>query len=290
MKETLKTVNWHFFKIAATTVALFFVFKKIPFSEIFEIIKETSLFFLVLGLFCFNASKVISSFRLGTFYQTISISISKLTNLKLYYLGMFYNLFLPGGIGGDGYKIYLLKQNKSGSTKQLIAATLMDRLSGLAALSFLLGIISFYSEIGNFRYFRWAGFFLIIASFLTLWIIGHVFFPYLKKAFLNTSVQSLGVQVAQLICSFFLLIALGVKAHYFEYLLLFLVSSAVSVLPFTIGGVGARELVFLYGYEFLPIEATTALAFSLLFFAITALSSLIGLVFIKGIDEKLKKE
>jgi hypothetical protein len=28
-------------------------------------------------------------------------------NLRLYFLGLFYNVLLPGGIGGDGYKIFM---------------------------------------------------------------------------------------------------------------------------------------------------------------------------------------
>jgi len=49
-------------------------------------------------------------------------------------------------------------------------------------------------------------------------------------------------------------------------------------LPFTIGGVGARELVFLLGAQWLQTNKDTAVAFSLLFFLITAISSLAGAV------------
>jgi uncharacterized membrane protein YbhN (UPF0104 family) len=50
----------------------------------------------------------------------------------------------------------------------------------------------------------------------------------------------------------------------------------VAVLPFTVGGVGARELVMIMGYTYLPINPNSAVAFSLLFFLITALSSFLG--------------
>ena len=60
---------------------------------------------------------------------------------------------------------------------------------------------------------------------------------------------------------------------------LFLLSSAVAVLPFTIGGVGARELVFIFGANYLLIDKNTAVAFSILFFVITAISSFTGILF-----------
>ncbi len=47
---------------------------------------------------------------------------------------MFYNLFLPGGIGGDGYKIYLLQKNYQTGTKKIFGAVLADRISGMVAL------------------------------------------------------------------------------------------------------------------------------------------------------------
>jgi uncharacterized membrane protein YbhN (UPF0104 family) len=61
-----------------------------------------------------------------------------------------------------------------------------------------------------------------------------------------------------------------------EYQLVFLLSSVVAVLPLTIGGVGARELVFILSHEYMSIDKNAAVAFSLLFFIITALCSLIG--------------
>ncbi len=71
---------------------------------------------------------------------------------------------------------------------------------------------------------------------------------------------------------------------YIEYLTLFLLSSIVAVLPFTIGGVGARELVFIFGANYLMIDKNTAVAFSILFFMITAVSSFTGIFF----ETKLK--
>ena len=65
-----------------------------------------------------------------------------------------------------------------------------------------------------------------------------------------------------------------------DVLVLFLISSIVAVLPITIGGVGVRELTFLYGFNYLGMSANSGVAFSFLFFIITMLSSLIGVLFI----------
>lgn len=61
--------------------------------------------------------------------------------------------------------------------------------------------------------------------------------------------------------------------------IIFLISSAVAVLPFTLGGISARELVFLYGSNLLVIEMSSAVAVSLIFFVITAVTSPAGIYY-----------
>ena len=66
------------------------------------------------------------------------------------------------------------------------------------------------------------------------------------------------------------------NASMIDYLTLFLISSVVAVLPISIGGIGVRELTFLYGFSLIGGDTTMAVTFSLIFFVITALSSLLG--------------
>lgn len=66
-----------------------------------------------------------------------------------------------------------------------------------------------------------------------------------------------------------------------------MLSSVFAILPLTIGGFGARELVFLFGSRFMQVNESVSVAFTVSFFLISAVSSLIGLFFIHGIDKKL---
>jgi uncharacterized membrane protein YbhN (UPF0104 family) len=68
--------------------------------------------------------------------------------------------------------------------------------------------------------------------------------------------------------------------HTFEYLFVFLLSSVVAVIPFTIGGIGAREIAFLYAAGYLNLDTSLSIALSLLFFFITVLVSLTGIVYV----------
>jgi len=191
---------------------------------------------------------------------------------------MFYNLFLPGSVGGDGYKVFLLRQQHEIPTRQIASATLLDRLSGLAVLSLLTLIFVLCSEYVSISPYihgaAWLGLILVLPLYYLMvrWVFGR-FLP----AFMSTTYLSFWVQVGQVACAVFILQALTVESYYFGYLTLFMLSSVVAVLPISIGGVGVRELVFLYGVRYLNVEASQAVAFALLFFSIVALSSLMGL-------------
>jgi len=87
------------------------------------------------------------------------------------------------------------------------------------------------------------------------------------------------VQLAQLVSVLFILNSLSVSLDTIEYLFVFLVSSIVSVIPLTIGGIGSREVTFLYGAEWLGLDASTSIGISFTFFLITALTSVFGVIY-----------
>ena len=108
------------------------------------------------------------------------------------------------------------------------------------------------------------------------WLLQKVLFPNFLPSFWQGIIWSLVGQLAQMASVFCLLLALGVQDNFLAYQAVFLLSSIVAVLPLTIGGVGARELVVVYAHSYAGIQETEAVAFSLLFFLISAAVSLSG--------------
>ncbi|MEM1136358.1 MAG: lysylphosphatidylglycerol synthase transmembrane domain-containing protein, partial [Bacteroidota bacterium] len=240
---------------------------------------------LFLSLLAFNFSKIVASFRVKHFYEGSGVFLSNTYNIKLHYLGMFYNLFLPGSIGGDGYKVYLLKKNHEVKAKHLISGILLDRLNGLAILFLLTCVFVFFStfteKISHLNLIVIAGGILVLPIF---YIFCKILFPVFNNKFFIALHLSLWVQLLQVVCAICLLFSLGIFENLMDYLTLFEVSSVVAVLPFTAGGVGARELVFLYGTQYLSINEASAVAFTLLYFGLTAITALIGLLFSYNIE------
>ena len=273
-------------KLAITVAALWYVFTKIELQQLIGTIGQSNFFYLAGALLLFVLSKMVSSVRLNRYLGSIGISISEKANMKLYLLGMYYNLFLPGGIGGDGYKIYLLNRRYDVATRQIFWAVMMDRLIGVVML-FCMAVVlfCFVPGMGAYAWYTWI---LIPLSIFITYLIFRRFFPYLLNVFRITNLYSLVVQLLQLLSAFLILLSLKVPGNLEGYLFVFLISSMVAVLPLTIGGIGSREFTFMLGAQWLGLDLNLSIALSLLFYLITAFTSLWGILYSIGPGLKLE--
>ncbi len=267
-------------KLGLTGLALYLVFQKVNTQQLVQIVKTIHWIWLLPAVLFFILSKVFTALRLNLYFQNIGLTIINRLNFQLYIVGMFYNLFLPGGIGGDGYKIYLLNKEFKTPVKSLIQSALLDRLGGLVSIVFLLFGLFLLVEIkvdfleGNL----WNGLMVagLILTIPVFWLVQKFFFKDFLPSFWASNAWSMAGQVAQLICAWFIIRSLEITENILAYQLVFLFSSIVAVLPLTIGGVGARELVFVYAHTYTGINEVASVAFSLIFFLISAMVSLSG--------------
>jgi len=242
-----------------------------------EIISSSNLLYLFFAFLLFVFSKTVAAFRLNNFFRSIEIHISESYNFKLYLLGMFYNLFLPGGIGGDGYKIYLLNKKFDVKVKSLFWAVFFDRLSGMLVV-FCLAIVFSYFVSYQITYKSLIWILIPVAVYAF-----YLFMKFIKRDFLSaftkTTLHSLVVQLSQVLAAYLILRAIGVEDSKPEYLFVFLISSIVYAFPLTIGGMGSRELTFFYGAQLLSLDMDRSIALSLVFYIMTAIMSLSGIYY-----------
>lgn len=272
-------------KIAVMTVCLWYVSGKIDFERSKTVLQHSNWLILFIALLLFVVSKFVSAIRLNIYFKNIGIILSEVENIRLYLLGMFYNLFLPGSVSGDAYKVVLLTKRYSIPYKKTTAAVLLDRFSGLLGLGILLTTCSYI--VLNFTYC------LILTAITVGAIIGFYYiikrwFKDFMSGFWPTLLLGILVQAVQVICIYMIIQSLGVEKNNAVYIFIFLVSSAVSVLPLTIGGLGIREVVFLEGAAYFSLDNETSVIISLLFYLITLVVSATGLGYI--FKDPLKKK
>lgn len=264
-------------KIGITILCFWYISTKIDFSEALKALAKVNWFFLVIGLVFFVFSKLLSAFRLNIYFRNIRLQLPEWTNIKLYWLGMFYNLFLPGAISGDAYKVVLLNRRYQASYKKTSAAVLLDRFSGVLALGVILCVYG-VMVLHGYEY----DVLLVAAAVLAFtgfyFVIRFLFKDFLP-GFFPTFFWALAVQFSQVICIYFIMLALHVPVQQ-EWIFIFLLAAVISVLPISLGGgLGTRELVFAEGARFFHLDPQTGVVISLLFYLLTVAGSAWGLYY-----------
>jgi uncharacterized membrane protein YbhN (UPF0104 family) len=261
-------------KITGSIAAIFLLLSQVDISVSLKQISTVAPVYFLLAIILFNASQWLSALRLNTFFRDIGVRLTEVFNLRLYYIGMFYNLLVPGGVGGDGLKGYLIYKNHNTAVKPLALAMIADRFTGLIGI-FIWATVLIISQNIAFQSLDWLAISGTIISMCSFYLV----FKNFRSLLLQKLILALLVQGAQMTVIFVLLLGMGVENHYLGYLLVFLASSVATIIPITIGGLGLRELVFLYGAKYLGLNPDVSVSASLLFFLITLISSLPGLYF-----------
>jgi glycosyltransferase 2 family protein len=266
-------------KIVISGFALYYVFSRINLHDIAEKVSNSNPFYLIAALLVYALSQLVSAFRLKVLFKYVPIPVSHLENLKLYWLGLFYNLFLPGGVGGDGFKVYLIGKHLKTELKKTIGAILSDRVSGLSIIVILLLIFAPFIDYNiPLKAYAWAGIpFVAAGFFLFLYIFNRTLTP----AYWPTMSWAALAQLLQMVSAILILNSLDTDASamYDAYLFLFFLSAIAGAVPITLGGIGAREVVFMWGAQYLGVDESSAIALSLLFYTASAVTALPGLIF-----------
>ncbi|HEY0246278.1 MAG TPA: lysylphosphatidylglycerol synthase transmembrane domain-containing protein, partial [Mucilaginibacter sp.] len=246
--KTLKGRLWSIakllLKIGATGLLLYYVLSKINFDKVKGLIEQSNPWWMVAAIFTYFISIIISASRLLSFFKSIGLHIGWKFNLRLYMLGIFYNLCLPGGIGGDGYKIYLLNKRYKQPAKKVFWAILLDRLSCFWAIGFItVVLIIFLPQLKIPIVLAWGVFLVGTAVY---YFVAYKFFNDYIKHFWEAHAKAIGVQAFQVLTILLVMVGLNHDGKFAPYLSAFLASSMAAVVPFSIGGLGFREFIFKY--------------------------------------------
>ena len=270
MKKTIISI----IQIILSILFIFFTFGKIELNSLGKILKNSNLFLFILSPITYLISQLFSSERLRKLLMINGFKLSFIENGKLYLIGMFYNFYMPGGIGGDLYKTYLLKKMYSWEVKDTIKIVIQDRLIGLGVLFILL----LFLENGLVTDLNYIIKIIISISsyFVGFYLVKFIFKD--NKGFFKTFILSFVVQFFQFLSIILIIYSLGITANISQILFFYVISSILSI--FSFGGIGIREFVFFSAASILTVSEELSLSIGLLFTISAAISSLPGLYFI----------
>lgn len=276
------------FKVCVSLLIVWYFFNKIDPSKLLSILQQIKWPFLLFIVGLILVRNHISAFRfqvLSSFWQKINIWILN----KHYFIASMFNIFLPSTIGGDAVRIFLLEREGMKKTKsaQLI---FVERFVGFFSLSILALVGIFLISLPWTVRLMVVGInaaFLLIAFLLFLPRLGikilenfrdrfsglKIPWSYLVKVFLI----SILFQLVSIYIRYLVAIAFELEIDFRLFLVFIPLINVVTLLPISLGGVGLRELSFVYFFSNMGgFSEETSLVLALSTYFIFIVTGLIG--------------
>jgi uncharacterized membrane protein YbhN (UPF0104 family) len=221
-----------------------------------------------------------------------------LTAVRLYYVAVFYNTFLPGAVAGDVVRGVVTRDSfgEHGATGALAVVFVERALCLFAVFALVLtgfalfgGAAADHSSLRSWSLIGGAGSLAAVMALplgrrLARFLPGPLAriarqLPSVTRPldFASATLLSLSTQLAVVITGWLILRDLHPRVTFADALLVVPAAAATSFLPITVGGTGAREAVFVaLGGELLGMSIDDAVAASLLLWLATLIVGAIG--------------
>ncbi len=272
MKKALVTI----FQLSVTVGVLYWVYHDPNRrAQMVEALRNAEYRWVFMGLLAYAVVEGAAAFRWHVLLkvQNIRLSIPRLTGL--FFIGLFYNQFLPGGTGGDIIKSYYLLKETPDKKAGALLAVVFDRFIGLVALVAITATLitvryDFLSQKPETRNLLWLLLFLLSTSiaFLvaTFVISGFKLFHFLPAHFpgrdklieifaayhlyahhWRATLMAFGASILAHLATFttflFAAYALGVRVPLVDFFAIMPVERTISALPISFAGIGLREKI-----------------------------------------------
>ncbi|MEM7617133.1 MAG: lysylphosphatidylglycerol synthase transmembrane domain-containing protein [Pseudomonadota bacterium] len=269
-------------KIIISVILIYLVINAIDLTKISSLLGNVNYMIIAVCILFLLISNLVSAFRMQRYFNYEELSMPYIVAVKYYFIGLLFNFLLPSGIGGDGYKAYLLKKNYDISLMRIIQRLISERANGLYILLIATLIICYF--IMPLQQLDYASLLITIAIIiitLTYFLAARKILAEKTSLTVKILPYSLIIQLLHLVISMLLFNMLGIdNSILLEYLLLFQVSSILSIVPISIGSIGLREITFIYGAKILPnITPEIGVIFCLIYYFTNFLVALTGAKF-----------
>jgi uncharacterized membrane protein YbhN (UPF0104 family) len=277
---------------------------RIHIERFVDILLSANFSLIAVALAIYLCAQAISAVRWTVLVRPLGIAAPFRDMVTYYLIGMFFNLFAPGTVGGDVSRVYYLvkhqdKNHESPAVPMVRAAmsVLMDRAIGMAVLIWIgaAGLLLFPSypvptSIRSVTLFLALGFVVGAALLSVLRPLlpdqGSSIIAKLRlllrsyrshwRAVVQGILLSLIVHLIQAWMHVVMGHALNLVIPFSFSLIVYPLVGTFAALPISLNGIGLREGGYVFLLGLIGITAENGIAFGLLLFIIVALDSLIG--------------
>lgn len=275
-------------KLVFLVVIVFQIYQKVDLENIINALSKIDIINLVFAFVFFNLSYILSAIRFKGYINNNQKNINFKDSLNICYRSSMVSNFLPGGIGGEGYKLYTLNKIYNFSMVDAFKLVLSDRGSGMLALAILSLCLIIICDIKYAIISSNIILISLISILINLGLYRFITKKYLGETIKLSSFAFLYSVLVQLLCGLaYIIILLDMNNSIAipDYVFAFFISSVALVLPISVGGIGIREISMVYIAYLVNINSELAIAGTIVFYLISLISSMTigGLFFTKKI-------
>ena len=140
MEKKKRAALFNIIKIAVSVSMLAYVLYRANLRKLASVVAEARWGFLAVAGLLAIAGVALRAVRWLALLRSLEIDVPLVRLVKLYFVGSFFNAFLPSGFGGDAIRMMELARH-SKKTPEAIGTVLVDRANGLWVL-FILGLLA----------------------------------------------------------------------------------------------------------------------------------------------------
>lgn len=286
-------------KVVLSLGLLALVLLSVGVKDAFNALRDLDWRYVAVAFVLFQSGMVIRAYRWYVLVRALDVSVTYGRLVVLYFVGFFFNIFLPSGFGGDVVKMFELSQDSHRGAES-VSAVLAERIVGLLA-SCVLALIGLFF---GFRLVPLPVTGLIAALTLAILAGGWVLLqrdlwerlPLIGRLARQDRVRKLSAAmlaydgksllVALLVGIVFTVVlaganlcvalALGVRISPLYFVLFVPVIGAVTTLPISLNGLGVREGIYVALFTQAGVFASQAMAMSLVIYALRLCTGAIG--------------
>jgi uncharacterized protein (TIRG00374 family) len=296
-------------KVAVTAALYVAVFYTIDVGKIWARLQAARLEWVALGALVYAGGQWLSAWRWWLLLRPVRLDVPYLRMVAFYFIGMFFNIFLPTIVGGDAVKAILLAR-ETGAPARSTMSVFMERNVGLLALLTIATAAAFVAPPVDVRGFNLLQLTLIVfAAFIVANVVlanrpAYKLVDYLvaltplarirsraaslyealvpyrdarwRGLIAAATAQSFLFQAVVILVVFLNANALGLSVPLAALAVFVPLISLAGMLPVSVNGLGLREALYLLLFGRIGVPADAAVSMALLYFAVTMAASLPG--------------
>lgn len=220
--------------------------------------------------------------------RIVTGSVSYLYLVRTYTIAQFFNLLMPGSIGGDVVRATSAAASYNISRKTSFTVVISERLFGLAAIAVMVatGLLiypMFAKDIGLDEYLAFAAVAGAIIAFFVAKRLACRSSMIPMSVALALLLISVTAQLADVLITLFLARYFELEIGFTELLIVIPVVYFVTILPISLGGLGVREGAMVALLASFDVGETTAIIIALSLYLTKFIVGLIGgLIYLGG--------